>query len=297
MAEASLGQQCRDYERIAAAIERLSGDFPRSGSLLTLAAAAGLSPGHFQRVFCRWAGVSPAQFAQFLSVEHAKAALRQGETVLSASLAAQCSSPGRLHDRFVRIEAMTPGDYRRQGAGLSLRYGVHPTPFGRAIVVVGERGIVALRFLVDGPEQALATLRAEWPQARLVRDASGTAAVMAAVFAGSEPALRLTLRGTPFQIQVWRALLALGPGDVTSYGDLAAALGRPRGARAVAGAVAKNPVAYLVPCHRVITRAGQAHGFRWGPARKRAMLGWEAAQSLGGVRDASGPTEGRAALV
>ncbi|HXH02403.1 MAG TPA: methylated-DNA--[protein]-cysteine S-methyltransferase [Candidatus Competibacteraceae bacterium] len=272
-----------DYTRIEAAIRLLQGRVQEQPDLGWLAQQLHLSPYHLQRLFQRWAGVSPKRFLQFLTVEHAKRLLAESHSVLETSLAVGLSGPSRLHDHFVALEAVTPGEYKQGGAGLTLRYGVHDSPFGPIFLALSERGVCALEFLGgDEPEAALAELARQWPQARLLADASATAAVADRLFAGPPQApLTVQVRGSNFQIQVWKALLAIPPGQVTSYQELARALGRPGAARAVGQAVAANPVAYLIPCHRVIQAIGLPGGYRWGTPRKQALLAWEAARREG----------------
>jgi AraC family transcriptional regulator, regulatory protein of adaptative response / methylated-DNA-[protein]-cysteine methyltransferase len=286
----------RDYRLVEAAIRFLEAEWRRQPTLEEAAAAAGLSPFHFQRTFVRWAGVSPKRFVQLLTLADARARLRHGETVLAASYGAGLSGPGRLHDLSVSFDALTPGEVRARGAGLTIRHGVGETLFGTGAVAWNERGVCALRFLPEGVQDAAAELAAEWPQALLLRDDAGAGALFRRIFErradGAPPAaatpLRLLVRATPFQLHVWRALVAVPEGDVTTYGRIAEALGRPTASRAVGQAIGSNPVAWVVPCHRVIRTvpglgsgiAGGLGGYRWGTPRKAAMLGWEAARTL-----------------
>ena len=249
-----------------------------------VAREAGLSPHHFQRLFRRWAGISPKRFSQYLTLDYAKAQLEASASILDAAYDAGLSGPSRLHDLFVTYEAMSPGAFKAGGAGVDIAYGVHPSPFGPCFVGRTERGICALGF-ADGDGGNGDAVRAEfqrrWPAARFDEDRNATAAVVARLFdgqpaAGEEP-LRLAVWGTNFQLKVWEALLRIPSGRITSYRALSRALGVPRGARAVGGAVAANPISYLIPCHRVIRRTGRISNYEWGPARKRVMLGWEAA--------------------
>lgn len=274
----------RDASRIARAIEFLAEHYTAQPGLAEAAARVGLSPAHFQRVFTRMVGVSPKRFVQHLTLGDAKRRLRAGEPLLRASLAVGLSGPSRLHDLFVTAEAMTPGDYKRGGAGIDVRYGVHTTPFGAVVAAVTGRGLCGLRFVAEGGvEAALGALGAAWTRARVRESADDTAPVVERIFAparsSSVAPLPVLLRGTPFQLKVWEALLALPVGATTTYGALAGAVGRPAAARAVGAAVGANPVAVLVPCHRVLRRLGAIGGYRWGPARKRALLAWEAARS------------------
>jgi len=267
----------RDYQRVERAIAFLDAHALRRPSLDETAAHVGLSPYHFQRLFQRWAGTSPKRFLQYTAAEHAKECLRDARTVLDATLDTGLSSTGRLHDLLVSVCAVTPGDVRRLGEGLRIRHGVHDTPFGRARIAVTPRGITSLEF-VDGATPS--DLEEEWPRAELVHDPDATAGWIERIFPRSGP-LPVLLRGTNLQLRVWEALLRIPEGTVVSYGSLAGALGlAPKAARAVAGAVATNPVAYLIPCHRVLRATGAIGGYRWGTARKRAMLGRELADSF-----------------
>ena len=289
-----IAENARDYARIEAAILYLEAHFRDQPGLDDVAREAGLSPHHFQRLFRRWAGISPKRFSQYLTLDYAKAQLEASASILDAAYDAGLSGPSRLHDLFVTYEAMSPGAFKIGGAGVDIAYGVHPSPFGPCFVGRTERGICALGF-ADGDGGNGDAVRAEfqrrWPAARFQEDRNATAAVVARLFdrqpaAGEEP-LRLAVWGTNFQLKVWEALLRIPLGRITSYHALARALGLPRGARAVGGAVAANPISYLIPCHRVIRRTGRISNYEWGPARKRVMLGWEAAHF--------GPTAGTAA--
>ena len=268
-----------DYRRIAAAIRFIAENRLEQPDLASVAAAVGLSKYHFQRLFVRWAGVSPKQFLAHLTVGHAKELLRQGESVLHAALDAGLSGPGRLHDLFLGSEAMTPGDYKRQGADLTIRHGLQPTPFGDALVVLTERGVCGFEFVDGSADQALAAARAEWPLGGFVADQDETAALVARLFTPDAAGPALLLRGSRFQTKVWSALLHHEPGQAVSFGGLAGAIGAPGAARAVGQAVAHNPLALLVPCHRVLKQNGAIEGYRWGDERKRALLAWEAVRS------------------
>ena len=277
----ALAVAASDYVRVEDAIHYLNRHYLDQPRLDTVARSVGLSPYHFQRLFRRWAGISPKRFVQYLSLEHAKEALADSESVLDAGFAAGLSGPGRLHDLFVTCEAMTPGEYKARGAGLVIRYGVQPSPFGPCLVLTTERGVCGLAFVAeDGVEPALAEFGADWSRARLVEDRDVAAAFVARAFtaADAQTPVRLHVKGTNFQIRVWEALLRIPPGFVVSYRALARHLGRPTAARAVAGAVAANPVSFVIPCHRVIRQSGVVSGYRWGRTRKQAMLGWEAAR-------------------
>ena len=271
----------RDYELIANAIAMAQQRSDHQLSLDDFAAAVGLSVFHFQRLFSRWAGLSPKRFLAALTLERAKLSLRAGEDVLSASLAAGLSGPGRLHDLCVSIEAATPGELKRAGAGMTITYGVHHGPLGCFVVATTERGVCGVEFIdTDGAAPAIDRLRRVWTGALLIEDVQATALTAARIFsrstAGDDP-LHLLVRGTNFQVQVWRALLAIPTGAVASYTTVAAAIGRPTTTRAVGTAIGANHVAWLIPCHRVLRGDGQLGGYRWGLVRKQAGLTWEAA--------------------
>jgi AraC family transcriptional regulator of adaptative response/methylated-DNA-[protein]-cysteine methyltransferase len=268
-------------DRIKRAIDQLYAEAPAQPPLAVLAATAGLSPAHFQRVFKAHAGVSPKRFAQAIALDHARRALDAGASVLDAALEAGLSGPSRLHDLCLAAEAVTPGSLKTKGAGLAFTVGRHGSPFGEVAVAVGAHGLAWLGFL-DADEMPEAAVARDYPLARLVRDDAATAATAARAFAwwrGEDGPLALELHGTGFQLQVWRALMSLPPGTTTTYGDLARDLGAPTASRAVAGAVAANRVAVVIPCHRVIRTGGALGGYRWGLARKRALVDAEAAFS------------------
>lgn len=272
----------QDYARIAAAIAFLREQAGTQPDLDRIARHLGLSAPHFQRLFTRWAGVSPKRFLQFLTVEDAKRRLADTRNTLDLAAAVGLSGGGRLHELFVTLEAMSPGEARRGGSGLDIRYGIQATRFGHALIGITHRGVCALHF-VDDEDTGLAQLQQAWPQAKLIRDPAATADIAQWIFAplSATPrqALAVLVKGSNFQIQVWRALLALPAGAVTTYGDLATALHRPQSARAVGAAVGANPVAILIPCHRVIRASGALSGYRWDITRKAALLGWEVARS------------------
>lgn len=275
------GSAARDYERIARAIaylRRHTGDQP---DLAAAARHVNLSEHHFQRVFTRWAGVSPKRFLQYLTVEHAKSRLATAQGVLDVAGTVGLSGPGRLHDLFVTLEAMTPGEYKAGGAGLAIQYGVHETPFGRALIAMTARGICGLRF-IDDERAGIERLRRQWPGAELRPSPAATAPVAERLFgplaSRSGDALALLVKGSNFQVKVWRALLDLPFGSLATYGGIATRIGIPAAARAVGAAVGANPVAWLIPCHRVIRESGALGGYRWGVERKAAILGWEAAR-------------------
>ena len=270
----------KDYGRIAAAIETMVAAVSKgeaAPSLARLAGQANLSPFHFQRMFKRWAGVSPKQFAAYLTLEHAKTTLEQSTSVLGTAFDVGLSGSSRLHDLFVAVEGMTPGEYKSQGRDLVIRHGVQDTPFGPALILVTDRGVCGFDFITGTEARALKQARARWPLSRFVADPDGTATVAANMF-GATDDLRLLLRGTNFQIQVWSALLRIPPAAIASYGAVAKAVGKPKAVRAVGSALAANPVGYLVPCHRVLRSTGLFKSYRWGAVRRRAMLAWEAAR-------------------
>lgn len=271
-----------DFERIARVIRYLDQNHVGQPSLKALAAATGLSQAHFHRLFRRWAGVTPKDFLQCLTVEHAKQSLRGSASVLEAALDTGLSGPGRLHDLLVTLEAASPGEFKRGGAGLNIVWGYAESPFGRCSVGWNDRGLCHLAFHPDTAAAAPpAELRSNWPRARFARSDSAARARARQIFTanarGTSP-LPAWVNGTPFQLRVWRALLRIPEGCVASYGWLAAALGQPLAARAVGTACGANPIAYLIPCHRVIRETGVVRGYRWGNDRKRALLAWESAR-------------------
>lgn len=287
--EQSARQMAMDYARIERALAYVRENRRRQPSLDEIAAAAALSPHHFQRMFVRWAGVSPKQFLGYLTLAHAKAALARADSVLEAACGAGLSGPSRLHDLFVAFEAVTPGEYKALGGGLDIRYGVHAGAFGDFVAAATDRGVCGLRFVgADGPEAALDGIRRDFPGARFRAAPEETWALCGAALAPGrgDPRrpLRLWCKGTNFQVKVWSALLAVPPGALVAYGHVARAVGAPSAARAVGGAVAANPVAALIPCHRVIRATVPFEsGYRWGPARKLAMIGREQALAGGGA--------------
>lgn len=266
------------YERIERVIRYVGERHHEQPRLETLARVAGLSVSHFQRVFSRWAGATPKDFLKFVTSEHAKELLRASRDVLSVSLEAGLSGPGRLHDLLVTVEGLSPGEFKAAGSGVEIRHGVSRSPFGACLIAWTARGICHLSFL-DGAKdgaRALRRLRERFPHARFAHAPREAARAAADAF-GRRKAFRVAVPGTPFQLKVWQALLRVPAGLTLSYGDIAAAIGRPSACRAVAGAVARNDVAFLIPCHRVIRESGVIGGYRWGSARKRAMLAWESA--------------------
>ncbi len=280
-------QAAEDYARIEQAIRYLEAHFRQQPELRQVAESVGLSEYHFQRLFTRWVGISPKRFLQYLTKEYAKGLLRQPVDLLEASYASGLSGPGRLHDLFVVTEAVTPGEYKQQGQGLEIRYGFHPSPFGECLLALTGRGVCHLGFVqAGGRESALARLRADWPGAALSEDPQATRPYAQQVFSpagGSWQALPLVLRGTNFQIKVWEALLRIPSGSLVTYEKVAAAIGLPSAARAVGQAIGRNPLAVIIPCHRVIRKDGEIGSYRYGSARKKALLGWEFARREGGA--------------
>ena len=270
-----------NYHRIASAIEYLNANFRDQPALEDIAAHVHLSPYHFQRLFTEWAGVSPKKFLQFLSVEHAKDLLRDEFPRLSdAAYQTGLSGTSRLHDLFVNIEAMTPAEYRNGGEGLRINYSIHQSIFGSLFIAATEKGVCHLSF-TDDEGQALADLRLLFPNALCTRARAQKHAALATIFSpdGATPdTIRLHLKGTPFQLKVWQALLRIPTGNLSTYGQLATQIGQPQASRAVGTAIGKNPVAFLIPCHRVIRASGATGGYRWGAVRKQAIIGWESAQ-------------------
>ena len=273
-----------DYARIEQAIRYLEENYKAQPSLDEIASHVHLSPYHFERLFKRWAGVTPKQFVHFLTLNHAKEMLSASKSVLAAAFDAGLSSGSRLHDMFVKIEAATPGEFKDGGANLTIRYGFEDTPFGECFMAMTTRGICSMSFNAkeDRPA-AIAALHAAWPNARLEdaqEDVGPLIQRMVDPNRVPDQPFHLHVQGTNFQLQVWQALLKIPTGQVVSYEDLAIAMNRPGATRAVSSAVARNPVGYLIPCHRVIRKSGLFGQYHWGTARKKAMIGWEASRVL-----------------
>jgi AraC family transcriptional regulator of adaptative response/methylated-DNA-[protein]-cysteine methyltransferase len=276
-----------DYHRIERAIQFLDASIPTRPSLDDVARHVGMSPFHFQRLFTRWAGISPKRFSQVLALEYAKDRLRTSRNMIDATYDAGLSSGGRLHDLFVTLDAVTPGEFREAGAGLQISAGFHDTPFGEALLAATERGLCGLTFHDGNRRAALQDLAARWPNATIVEQPRATAPFASKIFKALEirdpeglVPLGLLVRGTNFQVKVWRALLQIPTGSVATYEDIATSIGSPGAVRAVGTAIGRNPVAFLIPCHRVIRSTGALGGYRWGLPRKRAMLAWEARSAL-----------------
>jgi AraC family transcriptional regulator of adaptative response/methylated-DNA-[protein]-cysteine methyltransferase len=273
-------QISQDYPRIAQAIEYLEKHANTQPELSEIASVVGLSEDHFRHIFSRWAGISPKRFLQFLTKENAKDLLSKSENLLDTTYGIGLSSLGRLHDLFVTTEAVTPGQYKSGGAGLTIRYGLHDTPFGETLIGLTERGICHLSFVNNSEGDAIDMLVTGWPQAQMSEDYNATAPLVEPIFDLSrrdKKPLHLHLRGTNFQLKVWEALLRIPPGAVTSYQGLAEQAGYPGASRAVGTALGRNPIAVLIPCHRVIRKLGEFGNYRYGVTRKKALLGWEAA--------------------
>lgn len=271
------------YERIAKALAFMRQYHLNQPDLETIAQHVHLSEYHFQRLFTKWAGISPKRFLQYLTVEYAKSKIIETKSLLELTLNAGLSSPGRLHDLFVKLEAMSPGEFKARGAGLQIWYGIHETPFGRSLIATTARGICNLHFLnVIDEKTAEHHFCTEWANAEIRRDQQATREISDRIFqpvaANSSP-LVLYVKGTNFQIQVWRALLRVPFGGITTYQGLAESMGRPTAARAIGNALGSNQVGYLIPCHRVIRESGEMGGYRWGLERKAVLLGWEASRN------------------
>ncbi|MCF5766610.1 bifunctional transcriptional activator/DNA repair enzyme AdaA [Aeromonas veronii] len=271
-----------DYARIADAIRFIASQVERQPTLDEIAAHVHLSPFHFQRLFSRWAGVTPKRYLQVLTLERAKALLQESRPLLEVADTLGLSSGSRLYDHFVQLEAVTPGEYKQRGAGLVIDHGVHDTPFGQAFVALTQRGVCNFSFLDEkATEVPLAALARSWPAATLQEAPSRTQGVIHTMFDGNQAPDRpisLHVSGTNFQISVWRALLQIPPAKVASYAQVASAIGNPKAARAVGLAVGANPVALMIPCHRVIQQNGKLGGYHWGETRKQAIHAWEAAR-------------------
>ncbi|MFN3890784.1 MAG: methylated-DNA--[protein]-cysteine S-methyltransferase [Beijerinckiaceae bacterium] len=276
-----------DYARVRSAIEFVSGQWKRQPSIEDIAAHVGLSPQHLTALFRRWAGLTPKDFLQAVTLDRARTLLRESASVLDTAYELGLSGPGRLHDLFVVHEAMSPGEFRRGGEGLEMRYGFHASPFGEAVAVVAPRGLAGLGFVDDaGRPAALEDMRRRWPRARFVEDQAATAGFVARAFDPAEwradRPLRVVLIGSDFEVRVWETLLRIPLGRAATYADVARSIGSPRAARAVGAAVGRNPISFVVPCHRVLGSGGALTGYHWGLTRKRALLGWEAGRLVQG---------------
>jgi AraC family transcriptional regulator of adaptative response/methylated-DNA-[protein]-cysteine methyltransferase len=280
----AITRSARDYERIESAIRYIEDHKYTQPTLPQIAAHLGVSESYFQRLFSRWAGISPKRFLQFLTLEHTKRLLRDAANTLDTAHAAGLSSTSRLHELYIECEAITPGEYKEYGNGLDIRFGFHQSPFGECLVAMTPRGLCALLFVSGtGRSGAVEALEKNWRNARLTEDPTASADTVQHVFAprsDTQRPLYMFVKGTNFQIKVWEALLRVPRGQLVSYQDLSRHLGAPGAARAVANAVAHNPIHFLIPCHRVIRNIGEFGGYQGGTARKKAIHAWEAAQRL-----------------
>jgi AraC family transcriptional regulator of adaptative response/methylated-DNA-[protein]-cysteine methyltransferase len=278
-----LAAAAADYDVVRRAIGHIRGHWREQPEIEAIAEAAGVTPTELHHLFRRWAGLTPKAFLQALTLDGARQLLRDSASVLDATYEVGLSGPGRLHDLFVTHEAMSPGEWKTGGEGLTIRFGFHPSPFGSALVMATERGLAGLAFADPGEEpSALADMKARWPRATYIEDSARTAAIARRIFDSSQwqqdKPLRLVLIGTDWEVRVWETLLQIPMGRLTTYSDIAGKIRKPAAARAVGAAVGKNPVSFVVPCHRVVGKSGELTGYHWGITRKRAMLGWEAGQ-------------------
>lgn len=267
-----------DYEIVEAAIRYLEANFREQPELSDVARQVGLSEAHFQRLFRRWAGISPKRFLQYLTAQHARELLANSRSVLDVSYAVGLSGGGRLHDLMLNVVAATPGEIKSGGAGIDIKYGFHDSPFGEAMIAITDRGLCALAFVQhDDREHLLDELRARWPAADIAESHSATQKHARMIFGDSAGDITLFVKGTNFQIRVWEALLRVPAGRAVTYEDIAFSIGEPTAMRAVGAAVGRNPIAYLIPCHRVLRKSGVFGEYHWGSTRKKALLGWESA--------------------
>lgn len=280
------GAALRDYDSVRRAIGFISEQWRTQPTIEAMADAAHLTPDELHHLFRRWAGLTPKDFMQALTLDHAKRLLRDSASVLDAAYDSGLSGPARLHDLFVTHEAMSPGEWKKGGEGMTLRYGFHPSPFGMAVIIASERGLAGLAFADEGEEMpALADMQRRWPLATYIESFAGTAPLAKRIFDSSQwredQPLRVVLIGTDFEVRVWETLLRIPMGRATTYGDVACKIAKPKASRAVGAAVGRNPISFVVPCHRVIGKSGELTGYHWGITRKRAMLGWESGQAAG----------------
>jgi AraC family transcriptional regulator of adaptative response/methylated-DNA-[protein]-cysteine methyltransferase len=273
----------RDYDSVRRAIAFISERWRLQPTIEAMADAAGVTSDELHHLFRRWAGLTPKAFMQALTLDHAKGLLRDSASILDAALDSGLSGPGRLHDLFVTHEAMSPGEWKNGGAGMTLTFGFHPCPFGTAIVIASGRGLAGLAFSDPGEEQpALLDMQRRWPRATYVEDRAGTEVLARRVFDTqqwrADQPLRVVLIGTDFEVRVWESLLKIPMGRAVCYSDIASSIKRPKASRAVGAAVGKNPISFVVPCHRALGKSGALTGYHWGITRKQAMIGWEAGQ-------------------
>ncbi|CTQ58701.1 methylated-DNA--[protein]-cysteine S-methyltransferase [Roseibium album] len=281
----SVGEEAAEnYAVVRQTLKRITEDWREQPTLEQLAKEARLQPIQLQRVFSRWAGLTPKQFLQAITLDHAKALLRDSASVLDASYEVGLSGSSRLHDLFITHEAMTPGDYRARGEGVQIVYGFHPSPFGQVLILATDKGLAGLGFADPGEEQsALEDMCERWPAAIYSHDQDATSSYAQRVFDPDkwceDQPLNVVMIGTDFEIRVWQTLLKIPMGQATTYSDVAASIGNPKASRAVGSAVGRNPISFVVPCHRVLAKGGQIGGYHWGLTRKRAILGWESGLS------------------
>jgi AraC family transcriptional regulator of adaptative response/methylated-DNA-[protein]-cysteine methyltransferase len=278
-----LTEAAADYDVVRRAIGHIRGHWREQPEIETIAEAAAVTPTELHHLFRRWAGITPKAFLQALTLDGARTLLRDSASVLDATYEVGLSGPSRLHDLFVTHEAMSPGEWKVGGEGLTMRYGFHPSPFGMALVIATDRGLAGLALADAGKERtALGDMKGRWPNATYVEDAEVTAPLAQRIFDSAqwrpEQPLRVVLIGTDWEVRVWEALLKIPMGRLTTYSDIAGKVRKPTAARAVGAAVGKNPICFVVPCHRVVGKSGELTGYHWGLTRKRAMLGWEAGQ-------------------
>jgi AraC family transcriptional regulator of adaptative response/methylated-DNA-[protein]-cysteine methyltransferase len=278
-----LNAALRDYDSVRRAIAFISERWRNQPTIEAMADASGCTADELHHLFRRWAGLTPKGFMQALTLDHAKGLLRDSASVLDAALDSGLSGPGRLHDLFVTHEAMSPGEWKNGGEGMTLRYGFHPSPFGTAVVIASERGLAGLAFADAGEEPAaLADMKRRWPRATYIEDYLGTAPLAQRIFDKKlwrpDQPLRVTLIGTDFEVRVWETLLKIPMGHAVCYSDIAKKIESPKASRAVGAAVGKNPISFVVPCHRALGKSGALTGYHWGITRKQAMIGWEAGQ-------------------
>jgi AraC family transcriptional regulator of adaptative response/methylated-DNA-[protein]-cysteine methyltransferase len=272
-----------DYDVVRRALRFITEQWRTQPQVEAIAHASGVTPDELHHLFRRWAGLTPMAFLQALTIDHARMLLRDSASVLDASYEVGLSGPGRLHDLFIAHEAMSPGEWKTGGEGLTMHFGFHPSPFGTALVVATERGLAGLGFADGGEEKAaLEDMRRRWPRAQLLENSASTAPLARRIFDpgqwSKDQPLRVVMIGTDFEVRVWETLLDIPMGRASTYSDIAKKLGKPKAARAVGAAVGKNPISFVVPCHRVLGKSGDITGYHWGLTRKRAMLGWEAGQ-------------------
>ncbi|MBS0536271.1 MAG: bifunctional helix-turn-helix domain-containing protein/methylated-DNA--[protein]-cysteine S-methyltransferase [Proteobacteria bacterium] len=278
---AELSTAAADYDIVRRAIAHIRGNWRAQPEVEAIADAAGVTPTELHHLFRRWCGLPPKAFLQALTLDSARALLRASTSVLDTAYEVGLSGPGRLHDLFVTHESMSPGEWKAGGENLTMTYGYHPSPFGMALVMLAPRGLAGLAFADPGEERAaLEDMKARWPRAKYIEDYAATAPTARRIFDSAlwkeDQPLRVVLIGTDFEVRVWEKLLSIPLGKITTYSDLATRAGAPKAPRAVGAAVGKNPISFVVPCHRVIGKSGELTGYHWGITRKRAMLGWEA---------------------